>query len=85
MGADCWDNGCNFADSLAACEENGGTLAKIGNARDNRLIGKLLRKFGKFKPDCGGDFFWFYNGLRDWGDDNYYWDHDYSTANFTNW
>ena len=80
----CWDHGCDYTGSLAVCQKGGGTLAKIRNRHDNQMIGRLLSSFNKVNPMFKGDYFWFYMGLRDVGEQHYMWE-DGSKATYFNW
>ena len=95
----CIDGGCDFQLSTDICSGavgdnntyfyGGNTLATVRNARENQLIGKLLRPFGNFKPDDEDrEYYWFYIGMKEnkqgFGGSTYSWS-DGSTADFTNW
>lgn len=86
LGQNCWDEGCDYNDSLKVCRDAGGTIAKIQNRRDNQMIHWLFDKLGlgQIGPGSAGDFFMFYIGLKEMGNDYYMWE-DGSEPTFFNW
>ena len=88
MGRSCWDKGCDFEQSKRLCEssESGySQLARINSPYENQMVGKLLRKFGRFDAFTKTKtYYWFYNDLRERGNGDYTWS-DGSITNYTNW